>query len=119
MAAEADRVLPMAFGRDVGPGSAFADERAQGVGVVALVGQQHRARSEMADQLCGAGDVAGLARRQLELDRAPLRIDEGVDLCGETASRATETTISTPLFPVAPCWWTRTTEVSIIWTSPS
>lgn len=72
-----------------------------------------------ARQLSGAGDVAGLARRQLELDRAPLRIDEGVDLCGETASRATETTISTPLFPVAPCWWTRTTEVSIIWTSPS
>ena len=103
----------------VGPGSAFTDEGAQGVGVVTLVGQQHRARSEVVRQLCGSGDVAGLARRQLKLDRAPLRVDEGVNLRGEPASRATETTISTPLFPVAPCWWTRTIEVSIIWTSPS
>ena len=73
----------------------------------------------MADQVGGAGDVAGLSRCQLELDRAPLRIDEGMDFGGEPAARATETTISTPLFPVAPCWWTRTTEVSIIWTLPS
>lgn len=107
----------MALGRDVGPSSAFADERAQGVGIVVLVGHQHRAGSKMADQFGGAGDVTGLARRQVELDRAPLRIDEGMDLSGETASRATETTISTPLSPVAPCWWTRTTVVSIIWTS--
>ena len=35
--AEADRGLPIALGRDVGPGSAFADEHAQGVGAVAFV----------------------------------------------------------------------------------
>lgn len=43
-----------------GPGSAFADEGAQGDGIVALVGHQHRAGSEMANQVSSAGDVAGL-----------------------------------------------------------
>lgn len=94
-------VLPIALGLDVGPGSALPYEPAQGVGVIAFVSQQHCTRSKVARQLCGAGDVAGLARRQPEMDRANLRIDEGVDICGEPASRATETTIPPPLFPVA------------------
>jgi hypothetical protein len=42
----------------------------------------------VARQFCG--DIAGLARRQLKLDRARLRIDEGMNLCREPASRATE-----------------------------
>lgn len=96
MPAEADRVLSIAFWQDVGPGSAFSDEGAQGVGFVALVGHQHRTGSEMADQVSGAGDVAGLPHCQLELDRAPLRIEEGMDFGGEPTSGATETTISLP-----------------------
>jgi hypothetical protein len=73
----------------------------------------------MPDQVLGARDVAGLARRELDEDRSALGIDEGVELGGEPASGTTQTAIDTPLFAVAPCWWTRTTDVSIIWTSPS
>lgn len=73
----------------------------------------------MSDQVFGARDVAGLACRELDEDRTALGIDEGVDFGCEPASGTTQTAIDTPLFAVAPCWWTRTTDVSIIWTSPS
>lgn len=39
-------LLPIALGRDVGPGSAFASGRAQGVGVVAL-GPAHREQPDV------------------------------------------------------------------------
>jgi hypothetical protein len=73
----------------------------------------------MTDHVRGARDVAGLARRELDEDGSALLVDEGMELGGEAASGTTQTAIETPLFAVAPCWWTRTTEVSIIWTSPS
>ena len=73
----------------------------------------------MTDQVLGARDVAGLARGELDEDRSALCVDEGVDFGREPASGTTQTAIDTPLFAVAPCWWTRTTEVSIIWTPPS
>lgn len=73
----------------------------------------------MPDQVFGARDIAGLARRELDEDRSALGIDERVELGREPASGTTQTSIDTPLFAVAPCWWTRTTEVSIIWTLPS
>ncbi len=39
-----------------------------------------------------------LAGGELELDRAALAVDERVDFGGKTASGATQTAISTPLF---------------------
>ena len=45
--------------------------------------------------------IVRLARRQAEPDREPLGIDDRVELGRETAPRATETMISTPLFRVA------------------
>ncbi len=59
----------------------------------------------MPDQVLGARDVAGLACRELDEDRSALGIDEGVELGGEAASGTTQTSIDTPLFAVAPCWW--------------
>ena len=59
-----------------------------------------------------------LARRQAEPDREPLGIDDRVNLGRETAPRATETMISTPLFRVAACWCARIEVLSIIWMSP-
>lgn len=47
-----------------------------------------------------------------------LGVDKGVDFGGEPASGTTKAAIDTALFAVAPCWWTRTTDVSIIRTSP-
>ena len=81
----------------------FGDRVAQGVRVVAFVGQQHRAVWKLRDHLWGAGDVALLTRRQFQLERPAFLVDEHVDFCGETASRATQTSISIPLVAVAPC----------------
>src|SRR6202521_1671029 len=90
-------------------GGVFAGHRlAQSVGVVAFVGDQHRVFRQIGDQLGRASDVAGLAGGQFELDRPPLLVDERVDFGGESASGTTQTSILTPLFAVAPCWWTRT-----------
>ncbi len=73
----------------------------------------------MPDQVLGARDVAGLARRDLDEDWSALGIDESVEPGGEPGSGTTQTSIDTPFLPFAPCWGTRTTEVSIIWTWPS
>jgi hypothetical protein len=43
-----------------------------------------------------------------------------VDLAGEPATRTSHAAIvAAPLFPVAPCWWTRTQVESIMTMSPS
>ncbi len=63
--------------------------------------------------------VMSLASGQAETDREPLRIDDRVDFGRKSASGATETMISIPLFAVAACWWARTEVLSIIWMSPS
>ncbi len=47
-------------------------------------------------------------RRQLELDRAPLRIDEGWILVVSPPRERRHNDLDPP-FSVAPCWWTRTT----------
>jgi hypothetical protein len=77
----------------------------------------------MPDQVLGARDVAFLAGGELELDRSALPVDKRMDFCGKATSGTTQTSIKAsilaPLFAVAPCWWTRTMEVSIICTSPS
>ena len=117
--AEADWVFAIGFGWNVRPCLAVRDHLAQSVGVVALVGQQQSAFEQIGDHLGRAGDVGVLARCQLELDGSAFLVDERVDLGREAASRAAQTTILTPLFAVAPCWWTRTIELSIICTSPS
>ena len=111
--AEADWVFAIGFWRNVRPGLAVRDHLAQRVGVVALVGQQQSAFGQISDHLGCAGDVGVLACGQLELDGAAFLIDKRVDLGREAASGTAQTTISTPLFAVAPCWWTRTIELSI------
>jgi hypothetical protein len=45
----------------------------------------------------------GVACGEAEPDRQSLGIDERVDLGRQSAARATETMISTPLFAVAAC----------------
>ena len=76
---------------------AVRDGRTQGVGVVTLVGEQGRALWQIGDKLQHAGDVALLAGGQLQLDRALLLVDDRVDIRRETASGATQTSISPPL----------------------
>jgi hypothetical protein len=77
---------------------------AQGIGVVAFVGDEHRVFGQIGDHLGRAGDVACLTGGQLELDRPPFLVDERVDFGCEPALGATQTSIWTPLLAVAPCW---------------
>ena len=100
---EANRVFAVGLGRDVRPCVAFGDGLAQRVGVVALIGDENCAGGQVDDEVRRAGDVALLARRQLQLDRPALLVDKRVDFGREPAPRATQTAIRTPLFAVAPC----------------
>ena len=102
--AETDRVFAIGFGRNVRPGVSVCDHLAQRIGVVTLVGQKQSAFGQVGDHLGRAGDVGVLTCCQLELDWPTLLVDDRMDLGREAASGAAQTTISTPLFAVAPCW---------------
>jgi hypothetical protein len=73
----------------------------------------------MIKQSVGDLPAMRLSCGQAEPDRQPLRIDDDVDFGCKPASGATETTIWTPLFPVAACWCARMEVLSIIWILPS
>lgn len=105
---------------DIGPSLPFGRLGADGVAVVALVGQQDVAFAETVDQRFGLGAVRDLARGQAEGDGPAFSIDERVDLAREPATGTSHAAIiSTPFFPVAACWWTRTQVESIMTMSPS
>ena len=103
MLAEADRAFAVGFRRYVRPRAACCRRLAQCIGVVSLVGKEHRARGQVGDHLRRAFDVALLSCRQFEFQRSALAVDERVDFRCEAAPGATQTAISIPLFAVAPC----------------
>lgn len=117
----AEAVLPLAvrFGRDVRHRVLGLDQLADAVRIIPLVGEQDRVRSKPVEQRVGGPAVMDLTGGEAQPDRPALCVDERVDLGREPASRTTQAMISTPLFAVAACWWTRTLEESIIWMSPS
>ena len=116
---EAGPPLAVGLGRDVGDRALALDQVADGVAVVSLVAEHDGARCEAVEQRQRGGGVVRLPCRQAEPEREALPIDDRVDLGRETASGATETMISTPLFAVAACWCARMEVLSIIWMSPS
>ena len=102
--AEADWVFAIGFGRNVRLGVSARDHLAQRDEIVTLVGKKQGALGQVGDHLRRAGDVGVLASCQLELDRVTLLVDDRMDFGREAASGAAQTTISPPLFAVAPCW---------------
>ena len=116
---EAGPPLAVGLGRDVGNSALALDQVADGVAVISLVAQYDGARFEPIEQFQCGRRIVRLTRRQAEPEREALPVDDRVDLGRETASGATETMISTPLFAVAACWCARTEVLSIIWMSPS
>lgn len=116
---EAGPPLAVGLGRDVGNSALALDQVADGVAVISLVAEYDGARFEPVEQVQCGRRIMRLTRRQAEPERQALPVDDRVDLGRETASRATETMISTPLFAVAACWCARTEVLSIIWMSPS
>ena len=57
----------------------------QGIGVIGLVGQEGL-RFDLFEQRRGLADIGGLSRRERQGDRIAERIDDGMDLRGQSAS---------------------------------
>lgn len=75
-------------GFDVGPGAAFDQAPTERVAVVGPIGDQGLAGRKTIDEVGRALAVMGLALAELERDRIAVGIDQGMDLGGQSASRA-------------------------------
>jgi len=107
----ADELLACPVRRDDGLGALCLDERAQGIAVIGLVGEDV-ARRQALEQGGRGGDVALLARRNHDPQRSAARIDDEVDLGRQSSSGTPQRLIARPPFPPAACWWARTRVVS-------
>ena len=74
---------------------------------------------ESGDQISGRCVITNLSTRQINLDWIAQSIDYGMDLRGISTSRTTNSLFFSPPFPPEPCWWTRTYDPSIIYSSLS
>lgn len=117
---EDEAALAIGLGRNVGPSLPLGGFGPDGIAVIALVGQQNGPLTEVLRQGVGLGAVGNLPGGQTQVDGAAFRIDERVDFAGEAPTGTSHAAIvSSPFFPVAPCWCTRTQVLSIITISPS
>lgn len=87
--------FPVGFVGNVGDRTMLADARANTIRIVALVGDDDRARLDALEQGLGGGHVVVVAGRDQEADRAALRVNARVDFRREPAAASAHTTIST------------------------
>src|ERR1700712_4012277 len=85
--AEGRDVDAVGHGLDVRPGAAFGQALAQRVAVVGTIGEQDLTGTKAVQNIDGAPAIVRLAFGELEGDRITIRIDESVDLSGQSASR--------------------------------
>ena len=85
----------------------------EGVRIVAGVADQRFAIC-LREQLFGDRHLVPLARRQRDVERAALRVDDGMELCRKTSSRAARSIAFDPPFPPEESWCARITEPSTI-----
>jgi len=84
-----------------------------------------RVRDDFSAACVGSEDTLGdcrlvlWARRELDVERPTLRIDEGVDLRGESTSRTTQCIALEPPFLPAASWGARTLDESMMTPSSS
>lgn len=101
---EAERVLAVRAGRDIGPGAAVGGEGSDRVRVIGAVSDQRGAGREFCEQALGGGRIAGLSGGQRDAHRPALGIDERVELRRQPAAGTSHAAIvRAPLFPLAPC----------------
>jgi len=65
-------------------------------------------------ELVGRDHFVALARRERDVERAALGVDDGVELCRKASSRAAQSVASDPPFPPDASWCARTMEPSTI-----
>ncbi len=102
--AERIQRLSIGFVWDVGCRSLRFDLGADPIGIVTLVGKHNGSAFEILQQIGSSGRIVVLARRDQEVERPALFVDERMDFRGEPASATTHATISTPFFAPAACW---------------
>jgi hypothetical protein len=86
--AECRNVHPARHRLDVCPGAPVPEFCAEGVAIVTAIGKQHLARADGADHVGALASVVGLALAQLQCNRVAVGIHHGVDLGGQSATRA-------------------------------
>lgn len=102
---EDEGALAVCLRRDVGPSLSFSSLGPNGVGIIALVGQQDISLVELVRQRVSLGAVGDLAAGQTEGNGTPFRVDERVDFaCKPAAGTSHASVVSIPFFPVAACW---------------
>ena len=79
---------PASGRRNAGPDAALAQELAEPVGVVGLVGDEAAVGRQDVDESRNGSEVMRLSRCQSQSDRQPTAIDHRVDLGGQAAARA-------------------------------
>jgi hypothetical protein len=79
---------PASGGRNAGPDAALAQERAQPVGIIGLVGNEAAVGRQDVDQRGHGCEIVRLPWRQSQPDRQSAAIDHGMDLGGQAAARA-------------------------------
>ena len=101
---ENERAFAIGLRRNVRPGLPLGGFGPNGVGVIALVGQQDVPFAERFHQGISFGAVSDLAPGQAQIDRTSIGVDERVDLARKPATGTSHATIvSIPFFPVAAC----------------
>ena len=101
---ERGRVVAMVERADVGVGALGLYLSAQGIAVVAAIGEQDRLRRQCAKHILAALSVVRLALGQLDADRQTVRVDERVDLGRKPAAGTSHATTMAAFFsPLAAC----------------
>src|ERR1700752_679911 len=92
-------------------GSGRLDGLTQGAAVIGAGGNDISAGGAR-DEGFSLRDVAALSGCDDEAQRSSERIGEHVDFGGQSSSGAPQSLVLVPPFPVAACWWARTSVVS-------
>ena len=96
---EAVALDPVGFVGNDDLGSAFADFGAQGVAIIALVGEQRTHGGRLRQHIGRRRDVGILAGRQVQDDGPALWIGQSVDFRRASAPRAPDSLCVLPPFP--------------------
>jgi hypothetical protein len=92
-----DRLLAVLLRRDAGGDAALGECGAEGVAVVAAVGDEFAGGWKLVQQQGSAAMITGLAFGEQQRDGAPLTVADGVELGVQPALGAAEAAIRPPL----------------------
>lgn len=94
-----DFAFPVRAAGDDGDGSPAAQGRAQGIGIITLVGDQIVHRAGLFEKAGGCADIADIAGREMQSIGASDHIGQRVDFGRLAAARGTDRLGLRPPFP--------------------